>query len=157
MLYSQVKEHIVIPTLKYLDPVIPYSDAAVELLLMTAAHESSGCKYLHQVNGPALGIYQMEPSTEASLHRHFLQYRRKLDAKVMGLIVKEDGVRIPLTVCNLSYATAMARVLYYSSPEALPSGYSGMSRYAKQYWNTFKGKATEDDYFNAYNKWRYEG
>ena len=40
-----------------------YSDAAVDLLMLTAAQESACGKYIRQLgNGPALGIFQMEPA-----------------------------------------------------------------------------------------------
>lgn len=61
--YNQFKEHVVVPVLKYLEPEIPYSESAVNLLLMTAAHESRGGTYLKQINGPALGVYQMDQLT----------------------------------------------------------------------------------------------
>ena len=37
-------------------------------------------------------------------------------------------------------------------PEALPdeSDLEGLAKYAKTYWNTWRGKATWQDYFEAY-------
>ena len=39
-----------------------------------------------------------------------------------------------------------------AKPEALPEeqDIEGLARYAKKYWNTDEGKATWEDYFNAY-------
>jgi hypothetical protein len=156
---KQLRELIVRPTLRYLDPEIPYSETAVELLMMTAAHESNLGEYIAQINGPALGIYQMEPDTEIDIHYNFLKYRRDLEnalhhLTVPALIKDEDGVDL---IYSLPYATAMARVHYYRDPQALPSGSLSnestireLAHYAKRVFNTELGKAHADDYYNAY-------
>ena len=42
--FHQFKEYVVKPTLEYLSDEIPYSDEAVDLLMLTAGHESKGGK-----------------------------------------------------------------------------------------------------------------
>ncbi len=152
IIHKQLRELIVEPTLKVMSPLIPYSEAAVELLMMTAAHESKLGTYIKQVGGPALGIYQMEPITEQDIQDNYLKYRSELDDMVLQFMCGD----IPLSplVGNMYYATAMARVHYCRDSEALPdvTDLIGLSRYAKRVWNTDKGKASSLDYKGAYMK-----
>jgi len=151
---EQLREHIINPVLKSLDPLIPHSEEAVDLLLMTSAHESHMGRFLHQVNGPAQGIYQMEPATEGDIHTNFLNSRDELQYLVQVLTLG-SGL-FPEMVGNLYYATAMARVHYWRVPEALPKKdstsvyYENLAKYAKKYYNTHLGKATWQDYYNDY-------
>jgi hypothetical protein len=163
---KQLRELVIIPTLQYLNPVIPYSIEAVDLLCMTAAHESLNGTYLKQVKGPALGIYQMEPATHDDIYKNFLGSRRFMDELVYSLAGENStdydrSGDASQMIYNLAYATAMARVHYYRVPEALPkrkdtgpdSDYIyELAKYAKRYYNTELGKATEDDYFDAFIK-----
>lgn len=147
---KQLEELIIVPTLQYLDPEIPFSDAAVELLKMTAAHESHLGSYIAQVNGPALGIYQMEPATEVDIFRNFLDFKPSLLTKV----VNHTGLGEEL-IWNLQYATIMARVHYYRDKYPLPDAMDieGLAQYAKRVYNTVEGKAEWRDYYNAYNRY----
>lgn len=152
---KQLRELVIRPTLKYLDPDIPYSETAVELLMMTQAHESNGGYYLKQKEGPALGIYQMEPATLADIYDNFLEYNKHLQLKAAKY---SGGISF-----NLRRATSMARIHYYRDPEALPSGDLDDERtiwelamYAKRVWNTEAGKATVQDYYDKYMKYCYE-
>jgi hypothetical protein len=163
---KQLRELVIVPTLQYLNPVIPYSIEAVDLLCMTAAHESLNGTYLKQSKGPALGIYQMEPSTYVDIWNNFLGARRFMDELVYSLAGENSpdydrSGDASQMIYNLAYATAMARVHYYRVPEALPkrkelgpdSDYIyHLAKYAKRYYNTELGKATEDDYFDAFIK-----
>ena len=51
-----------------------YSDSAKILLIGTCRIESNLGTYLYQVNGPALGMYQMEPATEYDLIKNYIRY-----------------------------------------------------------------------------------
>lgn len=53
---------LILRVLTNVDPAL-CSDAAVNLLLGTAAQESEFGKYIRQIRGPALGVFQMEPAT----------------------------------------------------------------------------------------------
>jgi len=160
--FKQLKQHVVEPTLKYLSPVIPYSDEAVDLLMMTVAHESIGGTYLKQVKGPALGIYQIEPDTHNDVYENYLDYRTEMKSCIQGLqVVAAVSDEIPLDedlIFNLVYATAIARVIYYRAPEPLPEKYKGdywmdLAKYAKKYYNTSAGKATPEKYYEDYVEW----
>lgn len=161
---KQLRELVIRPTLQYLSPAIPYSETATELLMMTAAHESHLGEYIAQVGGPALGIYQMEPATENDIWDNYLEYNRQLGVGIYVLsmaptlknasLAEREGADL---IYSLPYATAMARVHYFRVPEALPEGslqneetIRKLAAYAKKYYNTELGKATEEDYYEAY-------
>lgn len=161
---KQFRELIIRPTLKYLEPDVPYSEEAEDLLFMTAAHESRLGTYLKQVNGPALGVYQMEMATHTDIWDNFLKYRDELAWALDDLLTERfDEDYSDSLVFDLRYATAMARVHYYRVPEALPkkeefktnvSYLKALSEYAKKYYNTELGKATADDYYKAFIKYK---
>ena len=84
MLAGNLKKYIIIPTLDYMRM---NSNSAVNLLLGTAAQESRLGKYLHQINGPALGIYQCEPNTLDDIFNKYLRHRKELLRKVLRLSI----------------------------------------------------------------------
>lgn len=167
---NQLRNEVIIPVLDYLQPQIPFSNEAVDLLLMTCAHESNMGHYIKQVEGPALGIYQMEPYTEKDIYGSYLAYNKALLHRVNRLVGSVIGV-VPSLVCNLMYSTAMARVHYYRDSAPLPQkvnyvypdGFdrdaylSALAKYAKRVYNTVEGKATVEDYKDAYVKYVSEG
>jgi len=121
-----------------------YSADACELLMLTAAQESHLGHYIKQVgNGPAKGIFQMEPSTEKDIWKNFLKYKPDLKKRVAGLMGEADWESLQLTG-NLLYQIAMARLHYYRRPEALPSrsNVDAMAQYWKRHYNTHLGKGT---------------
>jgi len=150
---NQLRE-LIARVLRYLDPEIPYSEDAVELLLMTAAHESRLGTYLKQLRGPARGIFQMEPQTEAGLLEALSARAPSLRAKIAALNLPLDGQDGTTSdqdmLHNLAYQVAMARAHYYLKPGRIPHGRREMAEYAKRWWNTRAGKASANDYLAAY-------
>ena len=125
-----------------------YSDEARELLMLTAAHESHMGTYLEQKEGPALGIFQMEPATFRDIEDNYLFYRDELRKHVDWFFVfPEDPQEL---VWNLKAAIVMARIHYLRVAERIPLGTEDQAAYAKKYWNTEAGKATAKDYHEAY-------
>ena len=163
--FNQFKEHVVIPTLKYLDSEMPYSEEAVDLLMMTCAHESIGGTYLRQkgmtgMTG-AFGVYQMELATHDDIWYNYIEYNALTEKLIEALLVDYRAEVTHPLITNLAYATAMARVHYWRVAEALPSKddttYAYMSKlgeYAKKYYNTPLGKATSSKYVTDYFVWR---
>ena len=150
------KEHlrceIIRPALRHLDPDIPYSYAAEELLMGTCAQESHMGEYLVQLNqGPAKGIFQMEPATENDIHCNYLAYRDRLSEKVFYC---SHGYGDNPLAGNLYYAAVMARVHYYRQPGALPDAYNidQLANYWKLYYNTPEGKGTEQEFIENYER-----
>lgn len=137
---SQFRLLVVRPVLCHLSL---WSVAAENLLIGTAVQES-GLRFLHQRGGgSARGLYQIEPTTEIDVHEHFLKFRAGLDAKVSALISAAPS-RAEQLVCNLAYATAIARLVYYRCPEPLPDSENivALGHYWKRHFNTDKGKGT---------------
>ena len=148
---KQIRDLIIRPTL---DLVLPDSTgAATELLLGTCAQESDSGTYLAQLpNGPALGIWQMEPATHDDIWTSFLTNHKSLADKIKTLAPVNSGAQE--MIGNLWYACAMARMLYYRVPAALPAqgDFNAQARYYKQYYNTPLGAATVDQYLGNWNR-----
>jgi len=85
-----IRHEIIRPVLKHLDPVIPYSMAAENLLMGTCAQESRMGQFLVQLDkGPAKGIFQMESSTEDDIWLSYISYREDLGDIVGELLISK--------------------------------------------------------------------
>lgn len=123
-----------------------YSEAAENLVLGTALHESH-LIYLKQLpNGPALGPFQMEPLTHADIWDNFLIYHDDIARPLRRLATYFSSERADPgeMVFNLRYAAAMCRVQYYRAKDPLPNARDPLSlaKYWKQFYNTPLGKGT---------------
>jgi len=146
---NQLKQDIITPTLSILQA---YSDDAMELLIFTCAVESNGGEYVKQINGPALGIYQMEPATHSDIWSNYIRRNVRLQ-QIIGL--NFNCPTVPNTdrlVYDLRYATMMARLNYMRFPEALPdrNDHEALFEYYKKYYNTEFGKATKAESIKKY-------
>lgn len=114
---------------------------ATELLMLTAAQESHLGTYLFQINGPAKGIFQIEPRTEKDIYKNFLRYKPKLKCRVKKFCSKNKKFDLEL---NLAYQIIMARLFYYRFSEPFPeeNDIKGLAIYYKKYFNTKYGSAT---------------
>lgn len=154
----QFRSLVIRPALKHLDPLVPYSTVAEDLLLGTALVESR-LQWLRQVGGgPALGVYQVEPATHDDVWNNYLRYRGRLRRRVLSMCPPWRTETSPpfdgsewwpsedLMVTDLAYATAIARLVYRRAPELLPrqADAAGMARYHKRWYNTPAG-ATDVD------------
>ena len=126
---------------------LPASESAIRLLCMIAAHESGGFTYSRQVKGPALSLFQMEPRTFRDLTTYCQRKRFSFSAELPC-----SPMRL---VFDPPFAAAMGRAFLLRIPRALPQpdDIEGLAQYAKQYWNTRYGKATPDDYANAWQRY----
>jgi hypothetical protein len=128
-----------------------WSPNAVELIVMTAAHESR-LEYRRQFgNGPALGLCQMEAATHNDIWSNYLKYQPDLASKVRQTLGEDKPVAETL-VNNDLYAAAMARVHYRRVKPALPhlNDIDGMGKYWKAYFNTAGGAGTIEDFKSSY-------
>jgi len=146
---NQFREYIVVPALSELQM---YSKDAEELLVFTCATESDGGTFVHQIKGPAVGIYQCEPNTHNDMWRNYIINRSNITAM---LALNFDVPRIPdpnrLTY-DLKYASAICRLHYARVKPPLPKAndIDGMWEYYKEYYNTPKGKATKEKSISSY-------
>ncbi len=156
---DQLRLDVIRPVLKYLDPVVPYSVAAENLLMGTCAHESKGGSYISQIKGPARGIFQMEPATEKDIIENYLAYRPELDDLVMALRMTPFtpilNAGLSNLRCNLYYQTAMARVHYYRVKWAMPDAenVAQLANYWKLHYNTPDGRGTEERFIEDYHRY----
>lgn len=136
--HHQLREHVIRPVMYRMGV---YSEAGEELLILTAATESLGGRYLHQVGGPALGIYQMEPATHGDCYNNYLAYHHVLRDTVESMSQVSHPNEM---VFNLMYATAMCRAQYLRFAEPLPVAHDlpSLAQYWKTYWNTTAGAGT---------------
>lgn len=166
---KQLRDHVIIPTLRRAGL---YSYSAVMLLLGTAAAESAMGHYLKQKgNGPAKGIYQMEPRTHNDIVINYLFYKPKLVIELLeaiyqcdvgSLICRQQATEYLFNenqlIGNLYYATAMARTHYLRVSEALPASNNtaGLASYWKRYYNSPLGKGSEQQFIDNYKKFNLD-
>ena len=130
-----------------------YSEEAVSLLLGTCAQESALGKYRRQLgNGPALGIYQMEPFTYNDCLDNFLKYKPDLLAKILKVSGLDQFPNAEEMVNNDVFAACMCRVRYLRAPGAIPQTVEGQAAYWKQHYNTVLGKGTIDEYLKNWKR-----
>lgn len=145
----QFRDFILRPALERLEPAIPWTLAAEQLVLGTCLHESDGLTYVDQLAagpGPAFGLAQMERATHDDLWKTFIPYQTGLRGKLLS-IAGNYGTEFPPVEelhGNNFYACAMCRVFYRRVPAALPAEGDalGMAYYWKRYYNTGRGKGT---------------
>lgn len=126
-----------------------YSKQAEDLVFGTACVESQCGEFICQINGPAVGIFQMEPATHEDIYKNFLKYKPELKAKVMKLA--SPGLTAAENLkSNLIYAAAMCRIYYLRAPLPVPEDLHGQAEYWKKFYNTSKGKGSVQKYLDAY-------
>jgi len=144
MLASQMLALVIRPALEKLRL---WSPSAEELVFGTAIVES-GLTYLKQHgDGPALGLWQVEPATHDDLYTNFLNYRPELGSKLMEL--RAAGLSLDENLAtNLMYGAAVCRLCYYRKPDALPEAgdIEGQASFWKQHYNTIFGAGTVSKY-----------
>ena len=152
---QQLKKVIIEPSLLAIGL---FSDSAVNLLLGTCAVESQLGTYLIQEGigfKGAVGIFQMQEPTFNDIWQRKVNNNLVLIARIslfLGYVKKPAFARL---ASDLSLAAIMARLFYANVSEPLPKANDipGMAIYYKKYWNTAMGKATEQDFIDAYKKY----
>ncbi len=149
---TQFRELIIKPVLLDLQM---YSPEAMELLVFTCATESSGGKYLKQVRGPALGVFQMEPATYNDLWQNYIIKNPRLALILASNFNTANMHSEDVMIYDLRYATAMARIFYHRIPKPLPAfdDVHAIWAYYKKYYNTAQGAANEAESILQYNVW----
>lgn len=132
-----------------------HSEAATDLLLKTAAHESRFGTYLRQVGGgPALGVFQVEPDTEKDIWINYLRFNSELADKIK-LLTGVDGPNQSALEGDLRYQVIMARLVYRRVKFPLPSPIDivAQARYWKKHYNTMLGAGNENDFIKSAEKY----
>lgn len=129
-----------------------WSAPAEELLIGTAAHESAGLKYFKQLNGPALGLFQMEPATLDDIYYNYLN--RRLDLKEKFDLFRAPGLDLDENLrWNIPFQIAAARIHYYRKKPPIPETIAGQADYWKTHYNTPAGKGTVKKYLDDYQRY----
>ncbi|WP_349934553.1 hypothetical protein [Acetobacter sp. A11-2] len=136
---SVIKHLTILPALEAINLS---GEAAVNLVTGTGLVES-GFIHDRQINGPALGWFQMEPRTHDDIWRNFLRYRPDLANRVLAASSLTGLPGAENLVQNRAYSACMCRVQYLRTPEPLPSATdaAALSAYHKQHYNTALGLA----------------
>jgi len=139
---EQLRDEVVVPAL---EAIGMFSPAAVNLVVSTAAAESELCFLRQYPEGPAVGLWQMEPATYDWLALDYLARRADIRAKFLRMVTTGD--RMPEAdemVWNLRFGAAMCRLRYWTVPESLPAAddVEALGEYWKKHYNTENGKGT---------------
>ena len=153
-------DKIIIPTQKKMGG--NYNTNSSQLLLLgTAAIESECGFFIQQIDGPALGPWQVEPKTEVDIWKNcdalkkpefvkIINYLGAIDLIFEGFIYKPSHT---FHMARLKYAfpynCAMARLKYAMDPNALPTITGDLQTdmiafyvYYKRVYNTEFGAST---------------
>jgi hypothetical protein len=132
---------------------------AKELILKTILVESGGV-YRYQINGPALGICQIEPATHKdvlnrteqkypTIYNYIIERFYPNSNLSRGFAFDDDIVCDDNLLYNDSYSIIIARMKYYLIPEKLPNDLQGLAEYWKKYYNTELGKGEVEKFINV--------
>lgn len=154
--FKQFSDCVVRPTLRSLSSYSTkpyYSEDVVALLMATMAQESHG-DYIRQEGGPAVGFFQMEPDTFYDIWCKEIK-DKNISGRIKNICnMLDDPVPVDM-ISNLRLAVIMARLFYWRIKEPLPNALDveGLWNYYKKHWNTDKGKATQEEFMENYNKY----
>jgi len=113
---------------------LDHSPNMVNLLAETMAVESDYGLYCKQMNGPARGVYQMEPNTLNDLKTNYILYHPEYYEHLDG------------TLMDMTYATITACLQYQRFNDPVPATRLERAYHWKHRWNTRLGKGTVRDY-----------
>jgi len=124
-----------------------WSEAAGELVLGTAIVESNLTYLKQHGDGPALGLWQVEPATHEDLYANYLNYRPEMMSSLMELRSPALNMNENLAT-NLMYGAAVCRLCYYRKPDPLPEvgDVEGQGAFWKKHYNTPLGTGTVPKY-----------
>ena len=132
---EELRRLVIRPTLKQLGE---WSPAAENLLLGTAAQESGLGFHLKHQNQRGLGIFQIRPQTHNRVWDKYLINNPDLASKVRGLASQHEFLCHPHAelATNLSYATAIAWMIYRRQDKPLPEvdDTDAMGRHWRRYF-----------------------
>ena len=155
---QQLHDLIIKPTLEYMGGNY-YSKDSSFLLLCTSAIESDCGYYIKQINGPALGIWQMEPATELDIWENCDAIKTEFGQIIVNLAPPYSDLADGDLIDSPKYACAMARLKYSMNPNPLPKltgDNNADSRafydYYKRVYNTELGASTFDKWAVALKK-----
>ena len=148
---QQLLDYIIKPTLEYMGGNYNSKDAQM-LLLATAAIESDCGHYIKQINGPALGIWQMESDTHDDIWENCDALKKQDFAYTIACFNSCHNDEADLMITEPVYACAMARLKYSMDKAPLPDHKEifEIYRYYKRIYNTPLGASTFEKFKAAW-------
>tara|TARA_Y100000034_G_C6690109_1_gene303838 strand:- start:54 stop:554 length:501 start_codon:yes stop_codon:yes gene_type:complete len=151
----QFRDQIIRPVLHHLARTDrDLGSRAIENLLLGTAVIESRLEALEQRRGPALSMFQIEPSTYDDIVNRYLWHQRPdlwagVDAFRFGARSGPDQL-----AGNQHYACAVARIKYWMSPEPLPDhdDVAGLGKYWADIYNA-GGRGTGPQFALAYQRY----
>ncbi|WCP84205.1 hypothetical protein PQE20_27390 (plasmid) [Vibrio harveyi] len=168
--YKQLLEHVIKPANNLLGVD---SLAAQQLLIGTCAVESNA-DFIAQIgNGPARGIFQMEPATHKDIWLNYLKYRdvyRETAGDLLSGMEFDymthtkgsdegfDMIANQSLTSNLLYQAVMCRIHYLRVKEPLPpaNDIEALGAYWKKHYNTHLGSGTVKKFIDAFPGYLWE-
>ncbi len=143
---SDIKRGIVTPII--LDLELPGDEFARVQLMTGIGNVETGYRMRHQIGGPALGYWQVEPRTHDDLWRNWLRARPALAEVARSCLPAQfDGQpNAEAMVVSDRYAACIATLVFYRSPVALPPRRDARAQCAawKAAYNTAAGAGSVD-------------
>lgn len=130
-----------------------------KLLVETMAYESERGTFIKQKGGPALGVYQIEPSTHRYVVKDWLE-RKGEDREILKKALKRwtlKGVKNSYNITkNIHYQTLVAFLVYYHRVGGFPALTTLKDRATlyKKHYNTYKGKGTVRGYIEKAHEYK---
>ncbi len=152
----QLLEIAIRPALRALGP--RWSTVSAEQLVLGTAAQESGLVYLRQLgNGPALGLWQMEPATFRWLRDGFLDGDAPTTAELRRGVnqlttrIRPEGDEV---AWNLRVGAAFCRLRYAADRHPLPErdDIAGHAATWKRVYNTALGAGKVDDYLRNWQR-----
>lgn len=135
----------------------------MELMIGTAATESHLSQRAQYPNGPARGLFQVEPTTARDTYQTYLKRedRRDLYHSMMGICFGLASA--PFFIPNLKeierllmfyddYCAIFARLKYLRRPEAIPKSLGNLAEYYKRWYNTPAGAGSVRKYIRDWGE-----
>jgi hypothetical protein len=150
---------IIIPVLQDLALYSKNDHRSEAILMGTVAVESDFGSLRRQIGinddvTGGFGICQIELATDKLVENWLTKTRPYLFERIKKLYLDSKATRSSQLMYNDKYSIAIARCLYLSINEPLPSesDIKGLANYWKQYYNR-GGKGTVDKFIENYNKY----
>ena len=153
---KELSNLVIRPALNHLGEPNDRVQIAEKLLLGTAAQESGLGFHLKETRTHGLGIYRITPKTHINVWDKFLVHQPDLASAVRGLASQQEFLVNPHAelATNLSYATAIAWMIYRRADKALPEGgnIESLGRYWARYYH-HKPKASANEFVQNYKRY----
>lgn len=124
---------------------LPYSNKVIDMMIETACVESNCGQYVKQLNGPACGIFQIEPKTAQDVYDNYIIFRQRYVDIYNKLFIKNLTLEQNL-VYNLAFQIFICRLIYLRIKDPIPNTTTERANYWKKYYNTYLGKGSAQDY-----------